>query len=67
MPDTQNKPTWVGIHLFQLPSIERTAMAHEWLLENPPDVGQFKQQFPDAKSMRGVLPGDELEDCRPNS
>ncbi|MEC5218160.1 hypothetical protein RCH09_003129 [Actimicrobium sp. GrIS 1.19] len=55
MAVAENHMTWVGVHLFLLPCIERIAMARAWLMENPPDVGAFKKQFPDARSNCGLL------------
>ena len=52
-------PTWVGVHLFELPTPDRAVLAETWLGQNQPDIAKFKEQFPDAKSLRGVLPATD--------
>ena len=62
MEKQKNQITWLGVHLFLLPCIERTLLAKKWLLENAHDMEKFKNNFPDAVSPSGLLPtNDELK------
>ena len=58
MNDCHNRPAWVGVHLFELPTPDRALQAETWLRDNPPDIAKFKEQFPDPKSHAAVLPSN---------